>query len=338
MDFMKQFFTTACPLRLIALSVFLYQGCTSDPKIQEAITKDQPTEVANDEQIAQEFIDRLLNENNDFIESDRTYFTSLPTKTEPGSTVEAAVAVGLVRYILAESETRQSSSEDQLLLDDKRAAKDADPTSLEALSLERSLDFAEVVRSNPKLSQLSFFKMCLKALKGSNDSTMFTKAVNDSIAQSLEVWKQNHRSVDAAKISALTPDRTDFHGADLRIGDNILLEAQALSDNRRYAEAISKAKLIGDDSPLRQNARMKVVEFSDLAVQELRQKAAQAFQNALPVSDPKTRSMYLAEAKSYLENALQQFPEAPSDQLSTVRENLAVISRDLEKLDDPTQK
>jgi hypothetical protein len=67
----------------------------------------------------------------------------------------------------------------------------------------------------------------------------------------------------------------------------------------------------------------------------LRRKAALAFQSALPVSDSKTKSGYLKQAKSYLEDAIKNFPDAT--QLPTVQDNLRVISADLEKL-EPAEK
>ena len=71
-----------------------------------------------------------------------------------------------------------------------------------------------------------------------------------------------------------------------------------------------------------------------MAVQDLRQKAARAFQSSLPVVDIKTKAAYLVEAKNYLEEALKEFPAA--DHLATVRENLAVITRDLQTISEET--
>jgi hypothetical protein len=66
-------------------------------------------------------------------------------------------------------------------------------------------------------------------------------------------------------------------------------------------------------------------------VQDLRQKAAQAFQNAMPVADNRAKAVYLKQAKDLLEQALKDYPVA--DQLDTVRDNLAVITRDLSGID-----
>jgi lipid II:glycine glycyltransferase (peptidoglycan interpeptide bridge formation enzyme) len=81
---------------------------------------------------------------------------------------------------------------------------------------------------------------------------------------------------------------------------------------------------------MRSTAQEKVKEFSNRGVQDLRRKAADAFQNARPVSDPKARASYLQQAKGYLEEALKDYPDATL--LPTVRDNLRMITRDLEQL------
>ena len=68
-----------------------------------------------------------------------------------------------------------------------------------------------------------------------------------------------------------------------------------------------------------------------MAVQELRKKAALAFQSAMPVNDPRIRADYLKQAKGFLEEAIKSYPDAT--QLPTVRDNLSVISRDLERIE-----
>lgn len=50
-------------------------------------------------------------------------------------------------------------------------------------------------------------------------------------------------------------------------------------------------------------------EFSDLAVQDLRRKAAQAYQSALPMTDPKRRAEYLRQAKP-ASRCTRFFPDA----------------------------
>ena len=119
--------------------------------------------------------------------------------------------------------------------------------------------------------------------------------------------------------------------------DSALQEAQNLADAGRYQEAIAKAQGVSAQSAAHSKAQDRVRAISNRAVQELRMKAAQAFQGSLPISDPKARTAYLERARKFLEEAIKAYPQA--DQLGTVKENLAVITRDIERLkDDPAKR
>lgn len=297
-------------------------GCAHQP---EVVTKGPVPAMPEAEATTQytDTFNRLINENNDFLESDQQFILAMSKQPAPGSIEEATLALGLVRYVL-HLKTMDTSVGSEQLIDPETAG--TSNTSLEALSLEREFQFAAAIRGNPLLKDLQFYKLTLRAVKATSNSGSFTAEVNDAVSKGLNAWRQQQDQ-------ELPEIKRDHDPIDLRIGDHILLEAQTLADNRRFDEAIQKAKQIGSDSPLYQNATIKIVEFSDLAVQELRQKAALAFQNSIPVSDPKTKAAYLASAKEHLQKALQEYPAAPSEQLMTVKENLTVISRDLEKLD-----
>lgn len=118
--------------------------------------------------------------------------------------------------------------------------------------------------------------------------------------------------------------------------ESALQEAQNLADAGKYQEAIAKASGVSSQSQAHGKAVERVRTFSNQAVQELRMKAAQAFQGSLPISDPKARTAYLERARKFLEEAIKAYPQA--DQLGTVKENLAVITRDIERLKDDTSK
>ena len=124
--------------------------------------------------------------------------------------------------------------------------------------------------------------------------------------------------------------------ADLRQGDSMLRQANQLAARGEYEGAIDLAARINTNDPYFAIAQEKIKEFSNMAVQTLRQKAAQAFQSSLPVSDRETKAAYLLEAQGYLKEAIDKYPKA--DQLNTVRENLEVISQDLEGLTEDTPK
>lgn len=121
---------------------------------------------------------------------------------------------------------------------------------------------------------------------------------------------------------------------DINQTDSILRQAIELAENGEFKQALELITKIDQKDPMFTAAEEQIKSISNRAVQSLRQKAALAFQNALPVGDPKTRAAYLSEAKEYLVEALENFPMA--DHLATVKENLAVISRNLENISEDT--
>ncbi len=117
---------------------------------------------------------------------------------------------------------------------------------------------------------------------------------------------------------------------DLKRTDALLMQAQKMADKGEFKQAIESVGRIDTQDPFYEQAREKIRVYSNRAVQDLRQKAALAFQNALPLSDSQAKQAYLVQARSLLEKALQEYPGA--DQLDTVKENLAVIARDLDSI------
>jgi hypothetical protein len=78
------------------------------------------------------------------------------------------------------------------------------------------------------------------------------------------------------------------------------------------------------------DAEVKIREYSNKAVDELRRKAAQSFQSAVHISDMKARKNHLSEASRYLQEAIKNYPN--SSQLETVQRNLNIINKNLEVL------
>lgn len=114
-------------------------------------------------------------------------------------------------------------------------------------------------------------------------------------------------------------------------GDEAELRSiQALLDQGSYQEALSRLAQFKGDSPFYPAAQEKARNAKNLAVQDLRRKAATSFQNSLPVSDSKAKVVYLTEAQNYLEQALNLYPDA--EQIETVKQNLQVIKKSLGQL------
>ena len=137
-----------------------------------------------------------------------------------------------------------------------------------------------------------------------------------------------------ANTVSIQVDPSNYLAGDLLYGDSILMQAKKFASKGSFKQAILKARIVKNNDPYYPEAIDKIKFFSNLAVQDLRQKAARAFQSSLPVVDIKTKAAYLVEAKNYLEEALTDFPAA--DHLTTVKENLAVITKDLETISEET--
>ena len=169
-----------------------------------------------------------------------------------------------------------------------------------------------------------------------------TEANNNEFAAILPTQKTGAASTaqtDPPQNPSSSVDTTTDNDAagsvlDAQTGSDILAEAQRLSEGGKYKEAVAKIRMIAPQNSIYSSAQERLKLTCNAAVQELRQKAAQSFQDSLSANDARSKSLYLQKAKQYLEEALNTFPEATG--LSTVQENLSVISRNLEQL--PTTK
>lgn len=273
-----------------------------------------------------------------FGEKDHQLLAALPGKPEPGSVAEAALAVGLVKAVNNPLDTAKPSFDEQ---DIGGGAAKSSAASLESRCRERGLDLPGALAGNPLLATHGFAKQVVDALDRHRVSDDFKADVQSALKRNAELWASLSGELGAAAPGSEPPppedtpapvisDDAPLNPADLKGVDSALAEAEALADRGDYQAAIKKAKTLPASSPMRSTAQEKVKEFSNRGVQDLRRKAAEAFQNARPVSDPKARAAYLQQAKSYLEEALKDYPDATL--LPTVRDNLRMVTRDLEQL------
>lgn len=275
--------------------------------------------------------------------SEHEFVAALPNQPENGSITEAALAIGLVKTVLHPLHGDQATFQEADITENgEGASRAATSASLEQLCKERGLSLADALVENPLLSSFGVAKQVMAAMSRSKNSEDFTNEVTVAVRGQANLWAGLAIELGGATAVAATEPLTDSvqsapeiedvppNPADLRGGDSVLAEAQALADRGNYQAAIKKAGGVSPSSPMHAAATEKIREFSNLAVQDLRRKAAQAFQSAMPITDSKARAEYLKQAKTYLEDAIKNYPEAT--QLPTVRDNLRVISRDLEKL------
>lgn len=209
--------------------------------------------------------------------------------------------------------------------------------SLRAVALSYNFDILQALNSNPFLNYPRFFAKAVRVLGTQAGDSDFYRDLESLLLARLERFRNDLDTLETLlTLPTAQSERTAAQVAreidtDLfRSGDNTLLEAESLATQGEYQNAIKKIATLEEHSPLFQIAQEKLIEISNKAVHDLRKRAALAFQKAGPITDQNTRAAYLNEAKSYLEQALTLYPQA--ENLHTVRSNLVIIARDLEKL------
>lgn len=350
---------------LVALiSVFVTVACTTPSKPQEVIpdatqvsdkagSKHQDvvtpgaqvapgTNVTNPPQIWQ-FYQAHIFPGTKLSEGDRDLLGKMGQAPDANSVTEAALIIGISKAILQLRPTPTFEESDLFPKESEGAQVNSTRTtpSLENALLQKQVNVVRAISNNPFLQGFGVQQMILDTLRISTDTPQFIEQIAGAIRQNASSWAAlSQNATTVVSTERVNPVATDIQAserpkkisaADLRSGDAALVEAQALADRGLYQEAILKVQQIPQGNPLYLEAQDKIKTFSNNAVQDLRKKAAQAFQSSLPVNEAKAKANYLQQAKAYLEEALKKYPQA--DQLAIVRENLAVISSDLKNLE-----
>ena len=272
------------------------------------------------------------------------YVTGLPVAPRRGTVAEASIVVGIMNRLLHPLDGDTASFQEEDLMAGNKAADTMSKPLLKKSTDQFQVDVAGALRQNRWLQHYGVHKLVYETLKITGDSPAFKKPILAEIVRQAQMWGRLGEAIEADRKGSDTPGKPEspsdnlaaipLSPADLKSGDAILMEAQTLADRGRYRDAITIIDRISEDDPMHEAAQEKKLNFSNSAVQDLRRKAAQAFQKAIPVTEPRARAAYLEEAKAYLEEAINTYPEA--DQLPTVRNNLDVISRDLDRLQEET--
>jgi hypothetical protein len=286
-----------------------------------------------------DFVKRQSEPDAEFGERDHEFTGRLPAGAEAGSVTEAALVLGVVGSAAQPLGLGAPTFEESDIADGGESHAIGNGMALEKIAKDKGVNLVDALSENPWLKSYGVARRVYQATKVTSDTEDYKREIHAALGREAARWNELANEIGglggAAGVVA-TPTETapqDLpppNPADLRSGDAVLAEAQALADRGNYQAAIKKAGGVVPTSPMYATAQEKIRDFSNLAVQDLRRKAAQAFQSAMPVTDVKVRSQYLQQAKQYLEQAIREFPQAT--QLPTVRDNLRVISRDLEKL------
>ncbi len=298
-------------------------------------------------------------------ETDEQLLRRIPNQPQPGSIQEAAMVLGIVKALNPVNTDAKTFKESELNGDLVQKLNLNAPTEtaanagggLEKAALTRGLDVPGAIDVNPFLQSASVVRMVALAADKGGNSEAFTKRLRAALAKQVNEWRDlsDRYGRDLAVVpmpptpnlvptSTLTPNdsmaptgdaaRAIIEGtgdvSDLHSSDLVINEAVRQSDEGQFDKAIETLKRVQKDSPLYKVSQDKTQEFANTAVRDMRRKAAQAFSTANQANDPGTKGSYLDKAKTILEDALKKYPDA--DQLGTVRENLTVINRDLDRL------
>jgi hypothetical protein len=298
----------------------------------------------------------LLDQRKPLTEADRQAVRTLDAQANPLE--EAIMLLTALRHLAAEPSGDQEQGfvsrdisagtpdQDETVAQADTQAEEANAQTATLLvtaiqELEINLQPWQALDRNPFLQLPRVYQFASQAIANLGDPPRDRQNLRELLQQRANTWANLTRSMPGAQAETDTQpagsqmesksiDLKRYSLADLNRGDSLLRQAQKFAERQEYKRAIKFAGRISNQDPMFPTAKEKIKEFSNRAVQDLRQKAAQAFQSALPVNDRNTKAAYLEQAKQYLVKALEEFPEA--DQLGTVKENLAVISKDLESL------
>jgi hypothetical protein len=313
---------------------------------QASVKPELPPVPSTDQQL--KFFRSHVNSESAFGDEDIYFLSTIPKGPETGSVSEAVLTIGILRSVINPlGNTIKTTFEEQDIIGENPASKtsksptESNAPSIENLFKEQKIDLADALAENPLLGSWPVAAMVRQALVAGSDTPDYQNEIVNILKKTAAKWRQLDQGVGGQDPAEETPHEpklmTDTYGnvydanAPTNGDESTIGEAQKLADAGKWQEAIKLASSVGKDHPSHPLAQERIKDYSNKAVQVLRKKAAAAFQSAIPITDVKTRAQYLRQAKSYLEDALKNYPQA--SQLPTVRDNLRVISRDLDQLE-----
>lgn len=356
---------------ILTMTTVGFSACITPPKKNKPVKpiiekqEDAPTSATNPPQNTApkklkppsgkqlwQFVKQQSLANAPFGDEERAFVERIRNKPAQSSISEAALTIGVIGLVLHPLHQTVSTFEESDLNDapapnpeensnfSSPGAYTGTGPSLEAISNQYGVNIPDAITENPLLGSAFISKSALEALRVGPNSPDFMNDVIFAVRTRANSWLTVSSYLGDTDATTATdmPETPLFdpnvapNPADLRSGDSLLVDAQKLADKGNYQAALKRIVLIPQSSPLFSVAQEKTKEFSNRAVQDLRRKAARAFRSAMPGADLETRAQYLREAKAFLERAIKDYPSAP--QLPTVRENLRVISQDLERLEN----
>ena len=240
---------------------------------------------------------------------------------------EAILAINLLQNFIQSHEDLKKNEEPSFEV----PFKEEKMVSLAELSALYDLDLVDLIENNRFLQSVEVYHLLLK-LRSFHSNDQVNRMLHSSIDSKFNYFKEfvrlSESVLDSKRDSDDALDRKKKKEALRPKGEKLLEKAEELLGANRYHDALLLLKEVESQDEMYALAQRKLFEVTKKAVEDLRRKAALAYQNANHIdTDYKAREEYLLKAKSLLERAIEFYPD--SDELDRVRMNLKVIEDNL---------
>lgn len=207
------------------------------------------------------------------------------------------------------------------------------PVSLAELSALYNIDLIELIENNRFLQSVEIYRILIK-LKEFQDQGTMSEALATVIDNKLIYFKE-FVLLSEALLKSQQETSTSLDSEESKdpkySAEDILEQVENFLSTNSFYDAIGLLKQIDEKDKTYDLAQQKIIMISRRAVDDLRKRAALSYQNANHIdTDIRARESYLLEAKSFLETAVELYPEA--EQIGRVQRNLKIIDDNLEFL------
>lgn len=268
-------------------------------------------------------------------QSDAPILRGLVAKSERSSLEEATLALYVLQAFLEEEKSHEN-----LIAAGESSDFNAE-SFLARLCAFVNIDLIDLVQENNFLQTIDSYKLLAKINSSRNQETRTTKLAKAIEAKFIQLhdfallnnplssgtFAEGDEANDTKQTS--NPDSADGQVEEEKDSSAAIIErVDNLLASNKFFEAINLLKEIEEDEDLYNVAQEKVGKISTRAVNDLRKKAATYFRQANQLNtDIKAREVYLAQAKTTLQVALDLYPKA--QQVSRVKRDLKIIDDNL---------
>ncbi len=317
------------------------------------------------------FYARMAVSENEYTDKDRQMFTSFPPSPSGGTMHEAALVVGLIRDALTPV-TAGAKNFKEVDTTPNAGVNTTSPTAvvigdqpqvdrtrvLETRSRERGVDIISALASNPYLKTQGIYSLAWDASRLEGNSQVFGQNLLTVIKTEVLLWGDLARrlGLETQAVAAVPPAQAEATSTTGTPADSAAPAATPQTENLSTpltpAENAEAAKILGkaQDLALKESFEKSVIEarkisqgaenytlaqeyiktWANKAVQDMRRQAANQYRLSSATNETGSKKAYLNKAKTFLQDALTKYPEAST--LDTVKENLEIIEKELERL------